>query len=130
MNTTPSSSPARPKHLDLLRIRFPVGAVLSAGHRASGLLLFLLTPLFIWLFSRSLGGPEGFDEVVALFAAPLVRVALFVALWALVHHLLAGLRFLVMDLGVGETRSRARQSAWLVFILEAVIMLAVLAALL
>ena len=130
MNTTHSSPSARPKHLDLLRIRFPVGAVLSLGHRASGLLLFLLTPLFIYLFARSLGGEEGFDGVVSLFASPLVRVVLFVALWALVHHLLAGLRFLVMDLGLGETRSRARQSAWLVFILEAVIMLAVLVALL
>lgn len=126
MNTNPSSSPARPKHLDLLRIRFPIGAVLSVGHRASGLLLFLLTPLFIWLFARSLEGPEGFDGVLALFASPLVRVVLFVALWALVHHLLAGLRFLVIDLGLGETRSRARQSAWLVFILEAVIMLVLL----
>ncbi len=130
MNTTNPRPPARPKHLDLLRIRFPVGAVLSVGHRASGLLLFLLMPVFIYLFARSLDGREGFDGVVALFASPLVRLVLFVALWALVHHLLAGLRFLVMDLGLGETRPRARQSAWLVFILEGMIMLAILVALL
>lgn len=128
MNTALHKNKAPPKHLDLLRIHFPVNAVLSVGHRASGILLFLLTPVLVWGFGRSLQGPEGFAAVLGWFDSPLVLAGLFVVLWALVHHLLAGVRFLVLDLGIGEGRGRARQTAWLVFALEGLVMLAVLGA--
>lgn len=119
-----------PKHLDLLRIRFPVTAVLSVGHRASGIVLFLVTPLLVYALGRSLSGPAGFEAVAAGLASPAARVGLFVVLWSLVHHSLAGLRYLVLDLGIGESRARARQSAWLVFGLEAVAVAALLVAML
>ncbi|MDE2090071.1 MAG: succinate dehydrogenase, cytochrome b556 subunit, partial [Gammaproteobacteria bacterium] len=42
------------------------------------------------------------------------RVAAVLLAWALVHHLLAGLRFLLIDVDMGVQLRAARISAWLV----------------
>lgn len=119
--TAPAPAKAKqpPKHLDLLRIHFPVTAVLSVGHRASGLLLFLATPLFLYALGRSLESPEGYAAMAALFAALPARLLLLLVLWAFAHHLLAGVRYLVMDAGYGEGRAPGRLTAWSVFAVEA-----------
>ena len=43
-----------------------------------------------------------------------MRLASVVIVWSLIHHLFAGLRFLLIDLGLGVERSAARRSAWAV----------------
>lgn len=112
MNQRQSTGHTRHRYLNLLQFRFPVSAVLSVGHRAAGLLLFLLTPALILLLERSLAGPESFAALVAWLQGGLVRAGLLLVLWAGYHHLFAGLRFLLMDLGIGEQRRTARASAW------------------
>ena len=51
-----------------------------------------------------------------LFSSPLWVVTAAVLLWALVHHVLAGVRHLLMDVGVGSELARARASARLVLV--------------
>ncbi len=101
----------RPVFLDLRAIRMPPGAVASILHRLSGVLLFLAIPLLLWALERSLAGPEGFEALRAALAPWPVRLLAVVLLWALTHHLLAGVRFLLMDLGLGHALGPARASA-------------------
>ena len=53
-----STPVTRPKYLNLLRIKMPVGAIASIGHRISGVCLFLCIPVLIYLLDLSLQGPE------------------------------------------------------------------------
>ncbi len=104
----------RPVFLDLTRIHLPVTAVLSIGHRITGVLLILLIPLLVFLFDRSLSGEEGYDFVVGLLQGNAFRALLLLAIWLFVHHFLAGLRFLLIDLEIGIDVHSARLSAWIV----------------
>jgi succinate dehydrogenase / fumarate reductase cytochrome b subunit len=102
----------RPVFLELWRIRLPVSAVVSILHRISGVLMVLSIPVFAWLFAQALASPEGFAASAGFLGNPLVRLVLLVLAWALLHHLIAGVRYLLIDLGIGVDRPTARRSAW------------------
>lgn len=104
----------RPVFLNLLRIHMPVTAMLSIAHRVSGVLLFLAIPIAIYLLGLSLNGPEGYEQVLALFQYRAVRVAGVIFLWSYVHHLLAGIRFILLDVDIGIRLQVARITAWIV----------------
>lgn len=115
MNTTDN----RPIYLNLLKIRQPVTAVLSILHRISGIAMVLLLPGFVYLLSLSLSNQAGFAQVAGLLSSlPAKGLAVFLA-WALIHHLLAGIRFLLLDFDWGVERAIARKTAWLVHALAA-----------
>jgi len=78
----------------------------------SGVLLALATPIAAYAFSRSVAGPEGFAEIAGWASAKAVRLALAVLAAALIYHLLAGVRHLLMDAGVGTSLRAGRRSAW------------------
>lgn len=105
---------SRPKFLNLLLIRMPVGALASIGHRISGLFLFLSLPLAAFLLDLSLQGQTGFEQAAQLLSSPLLRLVQVVLVWSLVHHALAGLRFLLIDVDVGVEKPTARASAFVV----------------
>lgn len=105
-----------PVFLKLAQIRFPIGAIASIAHRVSGVLLFIALPVVSVLLDTSLRDEAGFASVRDLISSPLVVVAAGVLVWALVHHVLAGIRHLLMDVGIGGELERARASARLVLI--------------
>ncbi len=100
---------------DLIRYRLPVPGVVSILHRASGLLMFVLLPLVLWLFDLSLSSERSFERLAAFCQGGIARLVLLGLGWALLHHLCAGVRFLLLDLHVGGERAAARRSAWIVF---------------
>lgn len=104
----------RPVFLDLARIHLPVTAVLSIGHRITGVLMILLIPLLAFLFDRSLAGEEGYDFVVSLLQGNAFRALLLIVIWLFMHHFLSGLRYLLIDLDIGVDVQSARFTAWLV----------------
>ena len=106
----------RPVHLNLFLIRMPVPAVMSIAHRASGVLMVLLTPLLVYALQQSLSGPAGFAQVQQWFAGGLGMLGLFVLLWALLHHLFAGIRYLLLDVHIGVDKAAERASAWAVML--------------
>ena len=120
----------RPRFLNLLQIRMPIGAVASIAHRISGVLLFLILPAAVFLLELSVRSPEGFDQVRAILQAPVVQMLGLVLAWALLHHLLAGIRFLLLDLEIGIEREQARVSAWLVNIGAPLVVLLIVGAML
>jgi succinate dehydrogenase / fumarate reductase cytochrome b subunit len=116
----------RPVYLNLLEIRMPLPAVVSILHRASGALLFLVgIPLLLCVVQRALASPEGWAQVRAAFDAPLARLIALAVAWAFIHHLLAGIRHLLMDAHFGVELPAARRSAALTMVLSLVLTLAV-----
>ena len=103
-----------PVFLNLAQIRFPIGAIASIAHRVSGVLLFIALPVLTVLLDASLRDEAGFASVRGLLSSPLALVVSGVLAWALVHHVLAGIRHLLMDVGIGGELERARASARLV----------------
>lgn len=110
-------TPTRPKYLNLFKIRFPIPAIVSILHRISGVVLFLSSPFFIWLLSKSLSGEAGFVEVQALLQTGLGKIFSIVIIWAIVHHFVAGIRYFVLDLDVGLDKLPAQRNALLVLVL-------------
>ncbi|NNG12249.1 MAG: succinate dehydrogenase, cytochrome b556 subunit [Halobacteria archaeon] len=121
-----SSQQPAPVFLNLFRIRFPVAAVTSIAHRISGVLLFLFFPLLAWLLDLSLQGPEGYTQALELLQPLWVRLGLALIAWSLLHHLLSGIRFLLIDIDVGVSLRTARRSAWAVNIIGVLLGLACL----
>ena len=103
-----------PVFLNLLRIRQPVNAVASILHRISGVLLFLAIPGWLYLLDLSLADAAGYARAAEILAHPLAKLLGLIVFWSLCHHLLAGIRYLLLDLDVGIRIQRARQSAWIV----------------
>lgn len=109
-----STTDNRPVFLNLLRIRQPVTAVLSILHRISGVLMILALPGLVYLLNLSLIDKAGFAVVANLLSSPVVKMLAVLFCWALTHHVLSGLRFILLDFDVGVERVVARQTAWLV----------------
>lgn len=105
---------AAPRYLNLFRIKLPVGGVTSIGHRISGVLMFLLIPLAVWLFALSLESAEGFRQVNDYLDSPPLLALSLLLVWSISHHLLAGIRHLFFDIDIGMEKETARASAWVV----------------
>lgn len=104
----------RPVFLDITRIDMPVTAVISIAHRITGVLFFLLIPVLIYMFGLSLSSQEGYDRVLNVLGHWVVRLILVVLLWGFAHHLLAGIRYLLIDIDIGVSRDLSRLTAWCV----------------
>ncbi len=101
---------------DLAGYRLPLPGIVSILHRVSGALLFLMLWLVLWLLQASVSDHAEFR---ALYANPLVKLVLFALLWSLLHHLCAGIRYLVMDVNHAATDLKAaRQSASIVVLVS------------
>lgn len=107
----------RPVNLDLSTMKFPVMAIASILHRASGIVLFLLLPILLFILSSSLQSPEGFTQTLSMLNNPLYKLVLWAFSAALAYHILAGIRHMIMDLGVGEHLYAGRVTAYSVIVL-------------
>lgn len=107
---------ARPVFLEIWRIHLPIPGVVSILHRLSGILMVLAIPAAAFLFEQALSGPDGFAATAAVLDSWTVMPILLALLWSVLHHLLAGLRYLSMDLDIGLDRPVARRSSWVVLI--------------
>ena len=105
----------RPKHLNLLKIRQPLPAIVSILHRVSGAALFLLfIPLGLCALQGSLRSPEDFARWAGILANPIAKLILIGFIWAYMHHFCAGIRYLLLDLHKGITLEAARLSSKIV----------------
>ncbi len=93
----------RPVNLDLRTIKLPITAYASILHRISGVILFVSLVIALFLLDRSLSGPEGFVIVKSWMSNFFVKFIVWGMLSALIYHLVAGIRHLIMDLGIGES---------------------------
>ncbi len=113
----------RPVNLALTTMHFPVMAIASILHRLSGVALFFLLPFMLYFLHLSLQSPESFAYLGTLLTRSCYQMLVWVFLAALVYHLLAGCRHLLMDMNIGEELSTGRWSAYLVIISSFILVL-------
>jgi succinate dehydrogenase / fumarate reductase, cytochrome b subunit len=101
----------RPVNLALWTIRFPLPAIISILHRISGLILFLAIPAFLAFLGGTLASEESFQQVQICLSTPIVKLLMWALLTALMYHVVAGIKHLLMDMGIGETLVSVRIAA-------------------
>ncbi|MEO8135202.1 MAG: succinate dehydrogenase, cytochrome b556 subunit [Betaproteobacteria bacterium] len=101
---------------DLAHYKLPLPGLVSILHRISGALLFFMMWLLLWLLQAS---ATDADQFRALYGNPLVKLMVFALLWSILHHLCAGIRYLILDVSHGATDLKpARQSAAIVMVVS------------
>ena len=114
----------RPVNHNPFKYKFPITALVSIGHRISGILIFIAIPFALSALSSIKGSPESFAEL-SLMISGFGGLILWAFLGALFYHLLAGIRHLIMDFGYGETKQVAKITAWILILLELVLLIIV-----
>ena len=99
----------------LIAYRLPLAGWLSILHRISGAALFLLLPFVLYLFRKSLSSEISFHLFRNVVSLWYVKVVILGLTWAFLHHLIAGVRYLIMDLHIGLDKDVARKSSIVVF---------------
>lgn len=122
----------RPVNLSLstvlaVNMKSPV-AIASILHRISGVVIFLLIPVLLYVLQQSLTSEAAFTAVKTDVLGGLVGGFLvFVALAGLIYHLVVGAKHLVQDFGIGETLEGGRLFATLALVLAGVLIVCALA---
>jgi succinate dehydrogenase / fumarate reductase, cytochrome b subunit len=134
MSTTPSAKAKRPEFRnlnvfkDLTGYRLPAAGYVSILHRVSGVLMFLLLPFVIWLFDKSVTSEFSFVQFKAAFKFGLLglpgwfwKLVVLALIWGYLHHFIAGLRHLYMDVNHAVDKGFGNSSA--IFTLGASVLL-------
>ena len=107
--TTTSKPSQRPEFRNIgladitVGYRLPLAGKMSILHRVSGALMFLLLPFVVWLFDNSISSQVSYEKFTALFNGGLgmpgwfYKLIALALIWAFLHHLIMGVRFLIMD---------------------------------
>lgn len=122
LNATPHTPRAEFRNLnafkDLPTYRWPLASLVSGMHRASGLIMFLLMPFIIWMFDTSVSSEFSFARFTAAFQTGigfvpgvLVKLAALGLIWAYLHHFVAGMRHIRMDIFHTVSKEAGRSSA-------------------
>lgn len=120
---------------DLPSYRLPAPGWVSILHRVSGVLMFLLLPFVIWLFDTSISSELSFARFRAAFNSGLgfvpgwfVKLVALALIWAYVHHFIAGVRHLWMDVSHTATSKQVGNNSARVTLVAAVLLTLVLGA--
>lgn len=113
--------PNRPVNLDLGTIALPLPAKASILHRVSGVALFVAVAVLLYLFDLSLSGEEGFARAAGLLATTPAKLVIWAVLAALIYHTVAGVKHLLMDIGIGESLQGGIMAARITFAVAAVL---------
>jgi succinate dehydrogenase / fumarate reductase, cytochrome b subunit len=110
---------------DLPTYRLPAAGIVSILHRISGLIMFLLLPLLVWMFDTSVSSEISFAKFSAAFTvglgfvpAVLVKVVVLGLIWAYLHHLIAGVRHVYMDVCHAVSKEFGKSSAVVTLVLS------------
>ena len=97
-------------HLTVYKI-YPTMAM-SIIHRITGAALYFGTLLVAWWLIAAAAGPDYFNFASSVFSSFLGRLVLFGYTWALLHHMIGGIRHLVWDTGRGLEKETSTKIAW------------------
>ena len=110
--------PGTMRLIDAVKYRMPVAALVSILHRVSGAVMFVLLPFVIWMFDVSVTTEISFERFTSAFSAGigfvpgwLVKVVVLGLIWAYLHHFIAGVRHLWMDMTHSVTKAQGHSSA-------------------
>lgn len=86
-------------HLQIYRPMLTM--MMSIAHRITGAVLYFGSVLLVWWLSAAATGGDYFAWVQRIFGSWPGLAVLFLLSWALLHHLLGGIRHLIWDTGRG-----------------------------
>jgi len=75
--------------------------MMSIAHRITGAALYFGTLLLAWWLLAAATGPNAYAGIGAFMSSVVGRLLLFGYTWALMHHMLGGIRHLIWDTGRG-----------------------------
>ena len=81
--------------------RWTLTMAMSIVHRITGIALYVGTLLMAWWLIATASGPGAYATLQAFTSNWIGRVLVFGYTWALLHHMLGGIRHLIWDLGYG-----------------------------
>lgn len=110
----------RPVNLDIGTIKLPITAYVSILHRASGVALIGAVGILLGLLAYSLKSAEDFASVQACLASVPMKLLMWAVMAAVIYHLVAGIKHLVMDMGIGETLEGGKRGAMLVVVFSVI----------
>lgn len=110
----------RPVNLDIGTIKLPITAYVSILHRVSGVALIGAVGILLGLLAYSLKSAEDFASVQACLASVPMKLLMWAVLAAFIYHLLAGIKHLIMDMGIGESLEGGKRGATLVLVFAVV----------
>jgi len=108
----------RPKNLNLFTIKLPLNALVSILHRVSGVALFFIIPLLLYLFQQSIASADSYAAIKQCLDATVVKLVLILLSFAFFHHFYAGIRHLLQDVHWMTSLQKARITGRLVLILD------------
>lgn len=97
-------------HLQIYRMTLTMA--MSIVHRATGIALYVGTLLLVWWLVAAASGPNAYANVQDFTGSIIGRIIIFVYTWALMHHLLSGIRHFVWDLGYGFKPNEREALTW------------------
>jgi len=106
-------------HLQIYRPMLTM--MMSIAHRITGASLAIGFALLTWWLVAISIGPEAYATVDHFFAGIVGRTLLFLFTWALMHHMLGGIRHLIWDTGAGLDKTSIEVFAWLTIITSTVL---------
>ena len=121
---------ARPEfrniHITQIRqYRLPAAGIVSILHRVSGAVMFLLMPFIIWMFDTSVSSEMSYERFTSAFVAGIgfvpgwfVKLVTLGLIWAYLHHAIAGVRHLWMDMTHSVTKEQGKSSAVVTLVLS------------
>ncbi|WP_336069859.1 succinate dehydrogenase, cytochrome b556 subunit [Nitratireductor rhodophyticola] len=107
-STTVKARPLSP-HLQVYRL-IPT-MLMSIVHRITGGALYFGMVLFVIWLAAAAGSKDTFETVNGIYGSWFGRLVLFGFTWAMIHHLVGGLRHLVWDTGRGLEKATATKMA-------------------
>ncbi|MGO4669947.1 succinate dehydrogenase, cytochrome b556 subunit [Bosea sp. 2RAB26] len=112
--TKPIARPLSP-HLQIYRWSWTMA--MSIAHRVTGSALYAGTVLIAaWLVAAA-SGPGAYETAQAIAGSFLGRLVLFGYSFALLHHMVGGLRHFVWDMGYGyDPETRMNMAKYSVFV--------------
>ena len=105
-------------------MRLPITAWASITHRASGVFIFAGMAVLLWALDASLASPESFASLQESLGNPLLKLVIWAIMAGLIYHALAGIKHLIMDMGIGETMEGGIRGVRIVVSLSVVLILA------
>ena len=113
----------RPVNLDLMQFSFPLPALTSIVHRITGVALFVGVAILMYVLDLSLSSEEGFNSVKQCLDGFFVKLVIWGIVSALLYHLVAGFKHLLMDMGIGETLEGSQKGAKVTIVVSVILIL-------
>jgi len=93
-----------------------INMVMSILHRITGAALYFGTLLLAWWLVALAQGPEYFNFVNNIYGSWFGKLVLFGYTWALMHHLIGGIRHLIWDTGRGFDLKTVNLLSWMTIV--------------